>query len=296
MSWLEVAGRLKPGVSLAAARADLAVIAAGVDRQNPGRKTTLVVDTATFMNNPEGRGPVLGVGAVILAAVSLVLVIACANLANLLLARAVGRRKEIAVRLAVGASRWRLLRQLLTESLLLSVGGRRTRPAGRMGDPAYDGSPADGAAPRRGPFHLPESESRYTNRALLPGAGVRHGHRLRPDSRPAGFESRPQFGAQGFRRHHRRTFRRMAAQFAGHRAGRRLPGPAGGRRTAGARPAIRPGHRSRFRDAGHRDGRLRSQPGRLRRTQDPGLSPPAGRAAQPLARASAAWHLWIPYP
>ncbi len=123
MSWLEVAGRLKPGVSLAAARADLAVIAAGVDRQNPGRKTTLVVDTATFMNNPEGRGPVLGVGAVILAAVSLVLVIACANLANLLLARAVGRRKEIAVRLAVGASRWRLLRQLLTESLLLSVGG-----------------------------------------------------------------------------------------------------------------------------------------------------------------------------
>jgi predicted permease len=123
MSLLEVAGRLKPGVSLAAARADLAVIAAGVDGQNPGRKTTLLVDTATFMNNPEGRGPVLGVGALILAAVSLVLVIACANLANLLLARAVGRRKEIAVRLAVGASRWRLLRQLLTESLLLSVGG-----------------------------------------------------------------------------------------------------------------------------------------------------------------------------
>ena len=68
---------------LAGARADLAVIAAGVDRQNPGRQTTLLVDTATFMNNPEGRGPVLGVGAVILAAVSLVLVIACANLANL---------------------------------------------------------------------------------------------------------------------------------------------------------------------------------------------------------------------
>jgi hypothetical protein len=123
MSLLEVAGRLKPGVSVAAARADLAVIAAGVDRQDPGRKTTLLVDTATFMNNPEGRGPVLGVGALILAAVSLVLVIACANLANLLLARAVGRKKEIAVRLAVGASRWRLLRQLLTESLLLSVGG-----------------------------------------------------------------------------------------------------------------------------------------------------------------------------
>ena len=118
-----MAGRLKPGVTLAAARADLAVIAAGVDRQNPGRKTTLLVDTATFMNNPEGRVPVLAVGAIILAAVSLVLVVACANLANLLLARAVGRRREIAVRLAVGASRWRLIRQLLTESLLLSAGG-----------------------------------------------------------------------------------------------------------------------------------------------------------------------------
>ena len=123
--------------------------------------------------------------------------------------------------------------------------GRGSRPAGRMGDPAYDGSRADGAAPRRGPFHRPESESRYTNRALLPGAGFRHRHRLRPDSRPAGFESRPQFGAQGFRRHDGRTFRGMAAQFAGHRAGRRLPGAAGRRRTAGARPTIRPGHRSR---------------------------------------------------
>ena len=123
LSWLEVTGRLQPGVSLAAARADLAVIAAGLDRPNPGRKTTLLVDRATLMNNPVGRGPVLGVGAVILAAVSLVLVIACANLANLLLARAVGRQKEIAVRLAVGASRGRLLRQLLTESLSLSAAG-----------------------------------------------------------------------------------------------------------------------------------------------------------------------------
>jgi predicted permease len=123
LSWLEVAGRLKPGMTVADARADLAVIAGRVDGQTAGRKTTLFVDRATLMNNPEGRGPVLSVGAVVLAAVSLILLIACANLANLLLARAVARQKEIAVRLAVGATRARLIGQLLTESLVMALSG-----------------------------------------------------------------------------------------------------------------------------------------------------------------------------
>jgi predicted permease len=123
LSWLEIVGRLKPGTSISQARADLAVISAGIDRKTPGRRTMLSVDRATLMNNPEGRTPVLAIGAVLLAAVSLVLLIACANLANFLLARAAVRRREIAVRLAVGASRGRLIRQLMTESVLLALAG-----------------------------------------------------------------------------------------------------------------------------------------------------------------------------
>src|SRR5215467_11304657 len=122
-SWLALLGRLRPGVTLEEARADLGVIAGRIDQQHPGRTTTLTIHRATFMGRQEERSVVFGIGAVVLAAVGLVLLIACANVANLLLARASSRQKEIAIRLSIGGSRWRIVRQLLTESLLIAFLG-----------------------------------------------------------------------------------------------------------------------------------------------------------------------------
>jgi putative ABC transport system permease protein len=119
-SW-QVMGRLERGVTIEQARLDLDRVAASLEAQYPTSNLGWGVDIRTLRENLTGDiRPVL---MLMMASVAFVLLIACANVANLLLARAAVRSKEMAVRVAMGATGWQVIRQMLTESLIIALAG-----------------------------------------------------------------------------------------------------------------------------------------------------------------------------
>lgn len=140
-------GMLTPGVSIDTARADLGVIANHLAAEYPATNKNFGAAVQTFHESMNG-GEVRVIFLLMMGAVGFVLLIACANVANMLLSRAVERSREVSIRAAMGASRWRLVRQLLVESVVLAaVGGGMGLLLSAAGIAAFDRATADVGKP-----------------------------------------------------------------------------------------------------------------------------------------------------
>src|SRR5215475_10289364 len=119
--WLTVEGRLQPGFTRRQVATELALLAGQQDSLHPGRKTVLTVTDGSIFERPESRDSAVWLFPIMVGLLNFIVLLACANVATLLLSRADARQQEIAVRLALGAGRLRLFRMLLMEPLLLAA-------------------------------------------------------------------------------------------------------------------------------------------------------------------------------
>lgn len=168
---LNVAGRLKPGVSIDQAQTAMRTIASRLESQYPDQNSGFSVNLVSL--HEEITGNVRSILTVLLAAVGVVLLIACSNVANLMLVRAVDRQKEVAVRRALGADRMRLVRQFLTESVLLSMIGAAAGAVLAYGGIRYLISLAPNL-PRLGEIRMDGSVFAFTL-AIAVGTGILFG-------------------------------------------------------------------------------------------------------------------------